>query len=270
MKKSSKKSNKKSWDAVSVSLFAVVAVIAVVVIVFFVARERKDVLIDSQGSTHVVVTDIKGNFVQDEFGNLFEKVTDENGEKATKSYIFPDRITNKKGNKIENAFIKLKLPKGWSDYSTNDYVAMQHSGDCLTMNKPLCEVKIRYDIMADPNTLYETEKGYDRYLVERVSGFADLKEYETTVLGLEARAMSYSANNGEGTYYYYIVEKGLALFEIKVYAHNDCYSEADIIELIGKAYELKDLGGERPEIPSTEAVTEEEYIEDTITTAAAE
>lgn len=261
MKKSSDNSNKKtikkSWDTSSKIVFAIVALILVAVIAFVVARGRKEVIVDSEGVTHIVVTDFWGNFVQDEYGNLFEKVTDAQGNDVTKGYIFPDRVVNKNGNKIENAFINLKLRKGWADFSTNDWVAMQHEGTCMDENKPQCEVKIRYDIMADPNTLYEKEKSYDRYLVEKVSGFADLKEYETKLFGLDARAISYSANNGDGTYYYYIVEQGLALFEISAYACNSCYDEAALIEEIEKSYTLKNLGGERPEIPSTEAPTEE-------------
>ncbi len=262
-KKSKKKSAKTGWDTASKIVFAVAALILVAIIAFFIARGKKDAIVDEQGQTHIVVTDIHGEFVQDEYGNLFEKVTDANGIKTTKSYIFPDRITNKSGKKIENAFIKLKLGNKWSDYSANDYLGMQHNGVCKDNGKPLCEVKIRYDIMADPNALYATEKGLARGYTEKIDGFDNLKEYETEIFGLKARAISYTSNHGEGTFYYYLVEQGLALFEIRAFGYNECFAEAELIAEIEEAFELKDLGGTRPEIPSTQAPTEETSEEST-------
>lgn len=269
-KKTNKKNSKKSWDTSSKIIFAVIALVVVAVIVFVVARGRKEVIVDKDGQTHIVVTDFWGNFVQDEYGNLFEKVTDSQGNDVTKGYIFPDRVVNKKGNKIENAFINLKLPKDWADFCTTDLIAMQHEGACMDENRPQCEVKIRYDIMADPEALYATEKGLARGYTEKIDGFDNFKEYETTIFGLEARAMSYTSGHGEGTYYYYIVEQGLALFEIRAYACNDCYDEAALIEEIEKSYKLKNLGGERPEIPSTEAPTEEFSEENTTESSTSE
>ncbi len=262
-KKSNKKTAKPGWDTASKIVFAVAALILVAIIVFFIARGKKDAIVDEQGQTHIVVTDIHGEFVQDEYGNLFEKVTDANGVKSTKSYIFPDRIANKSGKKIENAFIKLRLGGKWSDYSANDYLGMQHNGVCKDNGKPLCEVKIRYDIMADPNALYATEKGLARGYVEKIDGFDNLKEYETEIFGLKARVISYTSNHGEGTFYYYLVEQGLALFEIRAFGYNECFAEAELIAEIEEAFELKNLGGTRPEIPSTEAPTEETSEEST-------
>ncbi|MBO5421973.1 MAG: hypothetical protein J6A67_08570 [Clostridia bacterium] len=264
LKKSKGNATKKSWDTASKIVFVAVALVIVALIVFFVARGKKDALVDDVGQTHIVVTDIHGDFVQDEYGNLYEKVKDENGVDTTKSYIFPDKVVSSNGKKIENAFIKLKLNKGWSDYCANDYLGMQHIGVCKDTGKPQCEVKIRYDIMADPNNLYAKEKGLARAYVEKIDGFDNLKEYETEVLGLKAKAMSYTSNHGEGTFYYYLVEQGLALFEIRAFAYNECFTEAELIEEIGKAYELKNLGGTRPEIPSTEAPSEEELLEEEI------
>ena len=261
-KKTNKKNKKISWDTPSKIVFAVVVLIVVAVIVFFIARGKKDVIVDDNGQTHIVVTDVWGNFVQNEYGNLYEKVKDEQGNSITKGYIFPDRVVNKKGDKIENAFICLKLRKNWADFCTNDLIAIQHEGACMDMNKPQCEVKIRYDIMADPNNLYAKEKGLARAYTEKIDSFGDFKEYETEIFGLKARAMSYTSNHGEGTYYYYLVEQGLALFEIRAYADNECFTEEAFIEEIEKSYTLKDLGGVRPEIPSTEAPTEEVFEEE--------
>ena len=89
LKKSKGNTTKKSWDTASKIVFVAVALVIVALIVFFVARGKKDALVDDVGQTHIVVTDIHGEFVQDEYGNLYEKVKDENGVDTTKSYIFP-------------------------------------------------------------------------------------------------------------------------------------------------------------------------------------
>lgn len=238
-------------------IISIVAVIVLVVSVYAVLRGKKNVFYDDNGQTHVVMTNFFGEFIQDEYGNLYERATDAYGENITKRYIFPDKVVNKSGNKIENAFIKLKIPHGWEDLSGNDKIAMKHKGDCKQNNKTCCQMSIRYDIMADPSNLYAKYKGTARYLVETLSEFDNLKEYETTVFGLKAKAISYSAVKEDGVFYYYIVEQGLAVFEIELYAHNGCFTEAEIIEMLEKAYVLKDLGGERPEIPSTTLPSEE-------------
>lgn len=265
-KKVKDKSAKKGWDTSSKIIFAVVTIVVAAIIVFFVARGKKDVIVDRYGQTHIVVTDFWGNFVQDEYGNLYEKVTDDAGNKVTKGYIFPDKLYNKNGNKVENAFIKLKIGKDWTDFSTNNYIAVQHNGDCSSKGT-LCEVKISYNIMSDSNTLYAKEKGIVRAYVERIPDYAsDLKEYETEIFGLKARAISYAvkSDTSEGVKYYFLVEKGLAAFEIRVHTENSCFTEAEIIKEIEKMYTLKDLGGTRPEVPVTEDPTEE-IIDESVT-----
>lgn len=251
---------------------SIIAVIVLAITVYTVLRGKKNVIHDQDGQTHVVMTNFYGEFIQDEYGQLFERATNSAGESITKSYIFPERVVNKSGTKIENAFIKLKIPRGWEDLSTNDKIGMTHKGACTDATKACCQTSVRYDIMADPDALYNKYKGTARFLVESFNEFDDFKEYETEIFGLKARAMSYSAKNENGVFYYYLVEQGLALFEIELYAHNDCYTEDEIKALAEKQYVLKDLGGERPEIPSTSAPSEEadatEASSTTTTTAA--
>lgn len=253
------------WDTTSKVIFASIALILVAVIVFVIARGKKDVIVDKFGQTHIVLTNFWGEFVQDEYGNLFEKVTDENGNDITKSYIFPDRVKNKKGNKIENAFIKLHIRDGWTDFSHNDFISIQHEGNCAN-KETHCQVEIRYDIMANSNHLYSKEKGLARGYTEKISKYyGNLKEYETEIFDLKARAMSYTVktDNSDAVIYYYLVEQGLAAFEIRVHAEKSCFAtEADIIKAIEKSYKLKDLGGERPAPPAEEVIEEDVFFEE--------
>ncbi len=231
---------------------AVISVLILILSITFTACSKRNVVYDENGEKHILLTDNKGNFVQDEYGGVFEVVTDVNGKEKTKNFIFPDKVTNKKGNKIENTFIKLDIPRGWTDFSTNDKLSMQHIDDCLYNNKVQCQIEATWDVMATSDALYEEYRGPVRWLVENVSDYSDLKEYETELFGLSARAISYRADKSGGTFYYYLVERGLAAFEIEAYACDDCYTEDEIKEVIEKAYVLKDLGGIRPTVPSAQ------------------
>jgi hypothetical protein len=50
-------------------------------------------------------------------------------------------------------------------------------------------------------------------------------------------------------------------FEIEFFANDRCFTEEEIKEAIEKAYVLKDLGGVRPTLPSTEASSEDSTAE---------
>ncbi|MBR5262241.1 MAG: hypothetical protein IKV49_00325 [Clostridia bacterium] len=232
---------------------AVISVLILVLSITFTACSKKNVIYDENGEKHVILTDKHGDFVQDEYGGIYEVITNSLGEKETKGFVFPDRVTNKRGNKIENSFIKLKVPKGWSDFSANNKLSIQHGGECFDMQEAQCQVDIKWDVMGASDDIYENYMGPVRWLVESQFNFGDLKEYETEIFGLPARAVSYRTDGEGGTFYYYLVERGLAAFEIEAYACDRCFTEDEIKEVIEKAYTLKDLGGVRPTVPSEES-----------------
>ena len=235
---------------------AVISVLLVLLSITFTACSKKNVIVDQNGEKHVLLTDKHGDFVQDEYGVVYAVITNSLGEEKTKAFNFPDRITNKFGNKIENTFIKLKVPNGWRDFSNGNKISIQHNGKCLDMNRAKCQIDVKWNIMAASHSLYEDYMSPVRWLVENQVDFGDLKEYETEICGLSAKAVSYRAEKEGGTFYYYLVERGLAAFEIEIYACDDCFTEDEIKEVFEKAYTLKDLGGVRPTVPSTEAEEE--------------
>ncbi|MBR3835733.1 MAG: hypothetical protein IKJ69_02950 [Clostridia bacterium] len=231
---------------------ALISVLIILLSITFTACSKKNVVIDEDGEKHVLLTDKNGEFVQDEYGVVFEVVTDSRGETETKRFDFPDRVTNKRGNKIENSFVKLHVPSKWTDFSLADKLSMKHKGKaCLDMNKTQCQVDVKWNVMLTNEKLYEDYRGPVRWLVESQFNFSDLKEYETEICGLPAKAISYRSAEG-GTFYYYLVERGLAAFEIEAYACDECFTEDELKEVISDAYTLKDLGGVRPTAQSTE------------------
>lgn len=231
---------------------ALISALIILLSVSFTACSKKNIIYDENGEKHVLLTDKNGNFVQDEYGVIYEVITNSRGEQETKNFVFPNRITNKRNTKIENTFIKLDVPRGWTDFSNGDKLSIQHKGECLDMNKTRCQIDVRYDVMAANDILYEDYIAPVRWLVKTQTSFDDLKEYETEICGLPAKAVSYRAVDEGGTFYYYLVERGLAAFEIEIYAGDDCFTEDEIKEVVAKAYTLKDLGGVRPTVPSTE------------------
>lgn len=235
---------------------AVISVLIILLSITLTACSKKNVIYDENGEKHVLLTDRHGDFVQDEYGVIYEVVTNSLGEQETKNFVFPEKITNKRNTKIENTFIKLDIPRGWLDFSNGDKISMQHKGECLDMNRAQCQIDVRFDVMATNDDLYKDYIEPVRWLVKSQFSFDELKEYETEICGLPAKAVSYRATDEGGTFYYYLVERGLAAFEIEAYACNDCFTEDEIKEIVGKAYTLKDLGGVRPTVTSTEASEE--------------
>ncbi len=236
---------------------AIISALIILLSVSFTACSKKNVIYDENGEKHILLTNKNGDFVQDEYGGVFEVITNSRGEQQTKNFALPDKVTNKKGNKIENTFIKLELPRKWIDFSGNDKLSIQHKGKCLDMNRAQCQVDVKWDVMSTNDVLYKEYLGPVEWLVQSQFDFDDLKEYDTEICGVPAKAVSYRAVKEGGTFYYYLVEKGLAAFEIEAYACDDCFTEDEIKEVIEKAYTLKDLGGVRPTAPSTEASNED-------------
>ncbi len=246
----------------------IVLVIAITVgtIIWIDYNRGYNIVVDENGETHVLATNIDGSLVQDEYGGVFEILEDENGDSYTKPFNLPDRVTNKRGNRIENMFIVLKVPKHWSNFSANDKLSIKHEGTCLDLNKVQCQVDVRWEIMASNEQIYEDYIADVKWLVQAGFGFGELKEYETEICGLKATAASYKNTKEGGTFYYYLVERGLAAFEIEAYACDDCFTEDELKEFIADTYTLKDLGGVRPTTPATEESTEETFEDTTATT----
>ena len=88
---------------------ATAIICAVVFIVLMFSGCKNNVFVDDLGNTHKV--EMKhGKPVQDKYGNMIEKYTDENGEKQEAVVTFPVAKMDGK-HAIESAFLKNKKTK---------------------------------------------------------------------------------------------------------------------------------------------------------------
>ena len=152
---------------------------------------NKNVIVDKNGRTYTPVTDKDGNKQQDKWGRLIIEQTDEDGSKVTQPYDFPDKITNKRNTEIENAVVSIKVPSDWAVSKETSFVRLRHSGKCTKSGVAACQIDFGY---RQNRTLQET---YNEYLINIVQlsqmgdSISDIKEYEVTLMGKNAKAISY-------------------------------------------------------------------------------
>lgn len=229
--------------------------------VAFTACGKKTEFSDKFGNTHVAYTDKKGNLKQDEFGNLYEVVSDIDGKTRTQIYDFPEVMTNKRNTWIENGVLRMNVPKGWRTSGQTQKMILYHSGECTDTGTPHCELNFRYEKMRSLQYVYDEYLGTVKYLTMYSGECSDLKEYETKLFGITVKAISYHLDSTDVDCYCYFVQKEIPVISIEAYAYEPCYTEEELIALLNENCELKDLGGEAP--------TSENASSTTTTTAAA-
>lgn len=230
---------------------AVVSALILALSVGFTACGKDNTFIDLNGNSHVAVNE-NGVTKQDCFGNLYE-VIEKNGTTATQAFDFPAAMTNKAQTWIENGVMRMKVPHGWKPSGNPSKTTLCHTGKCTELGTSSCQIEFKYQSMLTVDEVKENYLGNARWLVERSGECSDLKEYETDLLGLKVKAVSYKFDKSGVMSYCYFLQKDIPVICIEVYTYKDCFTEEDIIELLNKNCKLKDLG---KEIPGTSASTE--------------
>lgn len=233
---------------------AIISALILVLSVSLTACGKKNTFTDSYGNTHVAVNE-KGSTKQDEYGNLYE-VVEKDGTTRTQIFEFPSAMTNKSQSWIENGVLRMKVPKGWQTSGLSSQTVLYHSGKCTETGNSHCQIEFTHNTMRSVDELKEKYLEPVRWLVERSGECSDLKEYETELLGLKAKAVSYKFDKTDITCYCYFIQHGIPTIQIEVYAYKDCYSEEAVIELLNENCKLKDLGGEIPTNTTTTASSE--------------
>ena len=202
---------------------------------------NKNVITDKYGHTYVPVTDENGSKAQDKWGRLIIEKTDEDGNKYTQPYEFPEKITNKRNTEIENAVVSVKVPSGWSVSEETSFVRLRHSGKCTKSGVAACQIDFGYK---ENRTLQQT---YNEYLINVVKlselgdSISDIKEYEVTLMGKNAKAISYRVDSENTDVYYFCIDDGEPMIEITASVYDKCYTGDSMVELINSCATVKEL-----------------------------
>lgn len=202
---------------------------------------NKNVITDKNGHTYVPVTDDDGVKLQDKWGRLIIEKTDADGNKVTQPYEFPDKITNKRNSEIENAVVKVNVPSDWEVSKDTSFVRLRHSGKCTKSGVPACQIDFTYE---QNKTLQETYNSYLTNVVE-LNGLgdsiSDIKEYEVTLMGKNAKAISYRVASENTDVFYFCIDDGEPMIEITASVYDKCYNSDSIVELINSCGTVKEL-----------------------------
>ncbi|MEE1245674.1 MAG: hypothetical protein UHL70_00280 [Acutalibacteraceae bacterium] len=219
-------------------------IISSLLLVFSVALTAcgsKNTIVDKDGKTYTYVTDKDGNKLQDKWGHLIIENTDADGNKVTQIYEFPDKITNKRNTKIENAVVSVNVPDGWEVSEETSFVRLRHKGKCTKSGVAGCQLDFGYQ---QNLSLQET---YNEYLTNVVKlsslgdSISDIKEYEVTLMGKNAKAISYRVASENTDVYYFCIDDGEPMIEITASVYDKCYDKDSIVELISSCATVKEL-----------------------------
>jgi hypothetical protein len=213
----------------------------VVFSVVLTACGNSNVIVDKDGYTYIAVTDEDGSKVQDKWGRLIIENTDADGNSVTQVYEFPDKITNKRNTKAENAVVNVTVPDGWEISQETSFLRLRHSGKCTKSGISACQIDFSYQ---QNLTLQET---YNEYLTNTVKlssvggEISDITEYEVTLMGKNAKAISYRVASENTDVYYFCIDDGEPMIEITASVYDKCYDKDSIVELINSCATVKEL-----------------------------
>ncbi len=210
--------------------------------VTFTACGNPVVLVDESGNKHNIVTDKNKDFIQDKYGNLYEEVENNEGQKVTQLYNFPEIYTNKRNTQIENAIVKVKVPRGWETSGFESFMRICHKGECRDLHQTDCQIEFSYDIKNELDAIYNKQVSSIKKLESLGGDITDVQELTVTLLGKEAKVLSYRAANSEAISLYYCFEYGEPVVEINATIFDSCFTREEIEEVINSCATLKKLG----------------------------
>ena len=202
---------------------------------------KSDIVTDKDGKTHVIVTQKGGEVAQDPWGNLYEKVTDRNGETVTQVYDFPAIKTNRFKTKVENGVLTVKVPGGWEISDANVMRLRHKNGKCVKADEPPCQIELTYRSDRTRDEVYEIYMNYISKLRSVSENISAEKSFNVKICGIDAKAFSYHMDDTDSTVYYFCVAKGETVVEITADIYDECYDEKSITELINSCVTLKEL-----------------------------
>lgn len=235
----------------------IISCILLLISVTLTACGNSNIIIDNNGYSRKVATDEDGNWLQDKWGNIIVENTDSDGNKVTQPLNFPEKVTDKHNKKIENAVVSINVPSGWSVSEGTSFVRLRHNGKCSEMSSDSsCQMDFTY---SQNLTLQET---YNQYLASVIKlsslnpdEITDIEEYEVTLMGKNAKAISYKIQSTKTDVYYFVIDDGEPMIEITVHVCNSCYDNDSLVELISSCATIKELPTDDSIIITTQKFT---------------
>ena len=211
--------------------------IALIMIVLTFTACGETVIIDKDGNEHTPIMK-KGEFVQDKYGNLLEKVENEEGKKVTQPFDFPE-IYEKEKNLIENAYFVIDVPSGWTYDENLNVFRIQHKKN--NDEKLFCELSFEKSTTGDVTVLYDNSYAREIILQNKfpdVVGKVD--KYETTLFGKEVSAYKCHYSTGS-TIYYYAFSHAYTALAIKLIIRDECAEKISAEKFIEENVTLKNF-----------------------------
>lgn len=209
------------------SLTIISAIIVTSAVLFTSCSVGKLTIKDSAGEKHILCTDENGNQLQDNYGNVYEKVTDKDGKKVTEIYSFPEIVSNKSMSKIENCWVKVDVPKGWKATASNTIMRLRHSGDCVEVNQNACGIDFNSYFNTSIEEKYDNCKKSADKLYSLSSDICDIREFETEICGVKAKAISYRVASEKTSFYNYFMTNGYFVYSINAVVYDNCYKNSE-------------------------------------------
>lgn len=194
---------------------------------------------DNYGNPHKV--NMKhGEPVQDEYGRLIETYKDEDGKIVDYPFDYPTLLKTGR-NTIENAYLKLKIPKGWSFKEENDIFRIHHD-DCE--DEVPCEFALNVYKEKTAEDEFIEYSIAERKVIDSLTGdrkITDYKDFTTKILGIDAKAFS-SNHFGEYDFYCYFIDYKGCAFRFMFLINNKCFDgKFDPEQFIAENITLKKL-----------------------------
>lgn len=209
------------------SLIIISAVIVTLAVLFTSCSAGKLTIKDSSGEKHIICTDENGNQLQDNYGNVYEKITDKDGKKVTEVYSFPEIYSNKSMSKLENCWVKVDVPKGWKTTRSTTVMRLRHSGECVDINQNACQIDFDTFFNISIEEKYEKCKNYVNQLYNMSADVNDINEFETEICGVKAKAISYKVDSTDTVFYNYFMTNGYFVYSINAIIYEKCYKNSD-------------------------------------------
>lgn len=218
---------------------AIALICAVVFITLIFSGCKKDIITDRHGVTHKV--EMKhGEFLQDKYGNLIEKCTNENGEEQQDVVFFP--VVVKTGKRvIENAFLKMKIPEGWNFNENINVFRIQHK-ECP--DEITCEVTVDVTDEYDLKSLYARDLAAKQIIAEATGdteAATDFKTLDGKIFGKETMGFTCKLYD-DSTFYYYAFSYSNQIISFSIIMNNQCIKSGfDPKEFITENVTLKKI-----------------------------